>query len=111
MELFQRVRILVKTYFNKQADVALLFGIESTKLSSYLKPKTQNNLYPHLIKFFDVIPDLNAEWLYMGKGEPTKRPEGPDCGELRKQNQELTETNRRLAETNQRLVEELLKRQ
>ena len=108
-DLFKRLEI-VKTYVGKtQADLAAALGLDAKTCSAYFRAKSPRILLS-LPKLFDLIPGLNAEWLYLGKGDPIKKDTSGDCSALRQQVQELSEANRRLAETNQRLVEELLEK-
>lgn len=109
-DIYERLKLLQPRLAKNQAEFAQLLGVDRKTYGGAILRKS-STVYPLLPKLFDLIPDLNAEWLYLGRGEQIKSEASGDCSALRQQVQELSEANRRLAETNQRLVEELLKRQ
>lgn len=101
-DIFDRLK-LVQPYLAKtQGELAEFFGVDEKTFGGVLRRKS-NNIYPLLPKLFERLPDLNAEWLYLGKGVPRKSEE---AGAEPQSYQELVEANRRLVETNQQLVEQ-----
>ena len=109
-DIFERIKLLQPRVAKSQNELAQLLGADKKNFTGAMNRKS-STVYPLLPKFFELSPDLSAEWLYLGRGDQIKNEASGDCSALRQQIQELTEANRRLAETNQRLVEELLRRE
>lgn len=70
MQLFERIRYLLKIKRYSQEVFAEYLGIPQTTLSRWLKEGGQKNLFPHLEKLLELWSDVNPEWLYRGLGEP-----------------------------------------
>ena len=109
-DIFDRLKLIQPHVAKSQAEFADVLGVDEKTFNGHFRRKS-SKIYPLLPKLFELMPDLNAEWLYLGRGEPKKTEPGGDYSVLQQQIRELTEAHRLLTETNQRLVEELLKRQ
>lgn len=64
MELFERVRKLIKLLQISQDKFADSIGLHQSTLNGYLKKNRQDNLWPLLHKIIEVYPEINRDWLF-----------------------------------------------
>lgn len=117
-EIFERLKLLQPYLAKNRTALAERLGVDESTFSGQIRRKS-NNIYPLLPKIFELLPELSAEWLYLGKGKMFLDSTSSavnlarDCAlgnplaDIVAQQQE---TIRKLTETNQKLVEELLKK-
>lgn len=67
MELYQRVREIIKKLAPSQAVFADQLGLKSNTLNGYLKKNRQDNLWPHLHRILELYPQINRDWLFHGE--------------------------------------------
>lgn len=117
-EIFERLQLLQPYLAKNRTALAERLGVDESTLSGQIRRKS-NNIYPLLPRIFDFLPELSAEWLYLGKGRmffdstSSTVNQAKECtierplADIVAQQQE---TIRKLTETNQKLVDELLKK-
>lgn len=72
MELFERIRFILKKEKVSQASLGKRLGFSAQNFSTWFDPKTQRRFWEHLPKILELFPDVRREWLYMGE-EPAFR--------------------------------------
>lgn len=77
MQLYERIRLLAQTKSIPLSKIAEYIDIYPQKFNQWLNEKSQKNLWEHLPKILDNLPDLRPEWLYYGDGPMLKGADGP----------------------------------
>lgn len=72
MELYERIRLLAQAKSISLAKLAEYIDIYPQKFNQWLNEKSQKNLWEHLPKILDNLPDIRPEWLYYGE-EPMRK--------------------------------------
>lgn len=72
MELFERIRFILKKKKVSQAALGNHLGFSPQNFSTCFSPKAEHRFWEHLPKILELFPDVRREWLYMGD-EPAFR--------------------------------------
>lgn len=72
MELFERIRFILKKKKVSQAALGNQLGFSPQNFSTCFSPKAEHRFWEHLPKILELFPDVRREWLYMGE-EPAFR--------------------------------------
>lgn len=107
-EIFERLKLLQPHLAKSRTALAETLGVDVSTFSGLLR-RQSNNIYPLLPKIFELLPDLSAEWLYLGKGsmfDSADKPEEGNAAHLAARIQELTQANAQLTEANKQLLEQ-----
>lgn len=82
MTVNERLKFLVEHLEkDNQRQFALKAGVTPTVIGSFMPPKKEGDRvskpsYEVLSKIISAYPNINAEWLLTGEGEPFKKAEG-----------------------------------
>lgn len=68
MELFERVKQLIKIIGIKDKDLAEELGLKQSTFAGYLNSRRQHNLWPLLPRILEAYPEISRQWLYFGEG-------------------------------------------
>jgi len=73
-ELYQRLMLLVDKYGNRKVSrFATIIGVPSNTFGSYLSKEGQKKIkYSLLLRILEKFPEINEEWLLLGKGPMLK---------------------------------------
>lgn len=78
MQLYERIRLLAQKKDISLSKIAEYINIYPQKFNQWLNEKSQKNLWEHLPKILDKLPDVRPEWLYFDEGEMLREDEpGP----------------------------------
>lgn len=69
MHLYERIRLLAQEKELSLSKIAEFIDVYPQKFNQWLNEKSQKNLWEHLPKILDKLPDVRPEWLYIGEGE------------------------------------------
>ena len=72
MELFERIRFILKKKKVTQAALGNHLGFTPQNFSSCFNQKSQRRFWEHLPAILELFPDVRPEWLYIGQ-EPAFR--------------------------------------
>lgn len=72
MQLFERMRLLAEKKGVSLSKLAEYINVYPQKFNQWLNEKSQKNLWEHLPKILEKLPDVRPEWLYFGEGEMLK---------------------------------------
>lgn len=72
MELFERIRFILKKKKVSQAALGNQLGFSPQNFSTCFSPKAEHRFWEHLPKILELFPDVRPEWLYIGQ-EPAFR--------------------------------------
>lgn len=134
MHLYERIRLLAQAKNIPLSKLAEYIDVYPQKFNQWLTEKSQKNLWDHLPKILDRIPDIRPEWLYYGEEPMLRQADGlrvpmqpittanpplqavtstggepaAELTDLRRKLLDAYEANARLSETNARLTAELL---
>lgn len=78
------------------AKIAEIIGVYPQKFNQWLNEKSQKNLWEHLPKILDAMPDVRGEWLYMGQEPAFKNGGTAEDLPTRNEMQALKDENERL---------------
>lgn len=131
MQLYERIRLLAQIKNISLSKIAEYIDVYPQKFNQWLNEKSQKNLWEHLPKILDKLPELRPEWLYYEDGPMLKEADGPrvavpplttavppleaesdapaELTALRQKLLALYERNARLTDANTRLTDEVLR--
>ena len=72
MELFERIRFILKKKKVSQAALGNHLGFSPQNFSTCFSLEAEHRFWKHLPKILELFPDVRREWLYMGE-EPAFR--------------------------------------
>lgn len=70
MELFERIRYISSNQRIPLAKFAEFIGVSPQAFNKWLNAKSQKNLWEHLPKILELLPEVNRHWLFFGEGDP-----------------------------------------
>lgn len=77
MQLYERIRLLAQRKNIPLSKIAEFINIYPQKFNQWLTVKSQKNLWDHLPKILDKLPDVRPEWLYYGEEPMLEDGDGP----------------------------------
>lgn len=83
MQLYERVRLLAQSKNIPLSKLAEYIDIYPQKFNQWLNKKSQKNLWEHLPKILDKLPELRPEWLYYEDGPMLKEANAPCAKQTR----------------------------
>lgn len=98
MELFERIRFILKKKKVSQAALGNHLGFSPQNFSTWFDSKTQRRFWEHLPKILELFPDVRPEWLYMGQEPAFKDGTEAEPGPRKERLAELEAENARLKE-------------
>lgn len=96
MELFERIRFILKKKKVSQAALGNHLGFSPQNFSTCFSPKAQRRFWEHLPKILELFPDVRPEWLYMGQEPAFKDGTEAEPGPGKERLAELEAENARL---------------